>query len=159
LAYDNLSPKSSVDQAYTKRAVEEVESFMKKYPFSTYKKEINAIYKKLTTRLEKKDYDIAKNYYDLSYYKSAIVTFNNFLQNYSGSVYKERALFYRFKAAATLALKSVESKKEDRLQQAIGYYENYIKKYPKTEHKKEADIIKEKLVTQLTSKKETSVNK
>jgi len=149
LAYNKLSPKNSVDQAYTKRAIEEVASFIKKYPFSKYKKEINAINKKLNHKLEEKDYTIAKQYYNLSRYKAAITAFNNYLIDFPGSSFTQETLFYRYEAASKLAINSVISKKEDRIKQAMGFYQNFIKKYPKTVYLKDAKKTYDKLQKEL----------
>jgi len=154
-AYEALSPKYSVDQSYTVRALEEINSFLKKYPYSKYKVEVNKINARLQRKLERKYYEIAKMYYDLDRYKSAIRAFNNYLIDYPGSFLKEDALFYRFKSAADLALKSVESKKEERLKKAIAYYRNFMEKSKKTELKKEADEVYQTLKNEL-DKKETA---
>ena len=148
-AYAALSPKYSVDQSYTVRGIEEVESFLKKHPFSKYSKEVNAIYADLTDKLERKDYTICKQYYDLQRYKSAITSFNNFLIDFPGSKYKEKALFYRFKAASDLGINSVESKKEARLQKAKEYYNNFIGKSKDEALKKEAKKTYDKVVKAL----------
>jgi len=145
LAYDHLAPKYSVDQAYTVRAMEEVAAFLKKHPFSKYKDEVNEINAKLQHRLEKKYFEIAKLYYNLERYRAAIKSFNNYLIDYPGSIYKEDALFYRFKSAADLALNSVERKKKERVQTAMEYYKNFMDKNPDTKYKKEADRLYEKL--------------
>jgi outer membrane protein assembly factor BamD len=156
-AYANLSPKYSVDQAYTIRGIQEVEQFLKKYPYSKYKKEVNEINKELTQKIEKKHFEISKQYYDLDYYKSAIVSFNNFLIDYPGSIYKPDALFYRFKAAADLALNSVESKKEERLKKAIEYYKNFTQKYSQSPYQKEAEKLYKQLKKQLKNKASNEV--
>ena len=159
-AYNNLSPKYTTDQSYTKRGIEEVNSFVKKYPYSTYKKEVNSIYEKLNDKLEHKDYSIAKKYYDLTYYKSAITSFNNFLIDFPGSKYKEPALYYRFEASAQLAINSVASKQEDRLHKSIGYYKNFIKKYGSSKYVKDAKKTYNKLEEILAKmQKETASTK
>ena len=58
---------------------------------------------------------------------------------------KEKALFYRFKATADLALKSVESKKEERLKTAIGYYQNFVQKSKDEDLKAKAKKVFDKL--------------
>jgi len=148
-SYEALSPKFSVDQAYTVRAMEEINSFVKKYPYSKYKDEVNAINEKLQRKLERKYYETAKMYYDLDRYKAAIRAFNNYLVDYPGSYLKEQALFYRFKAAGDLALNSVESKKEARLNTAIQYYQNFIRKAKDQKLKEEAEKMYLKLLDAL----------
>ena len=138
-AYAALSPKYSVDQSYTNRGIEEVESFLKKYPLSKYADEVNAIYAKLNDKLEKKDFTVAKLYYDLMRYKSAITAFNNYMIDFPGSKYKEGALYYRFKAAADLATNSVEKKKKERLEKAISYYNSFKAKNTNKDYAKDAE--------------------
>ncbi len=156
-SYFNLSPKYSVDQAYTERGIQEIQQFFKKYPYSKYKKEVNEMNAELTHKIEKKYLEISKQYYNLGYYKSAIVSFNNFLIDYPGSIYKPEALFYRYKASADLAINSVESKKEDRLMKAIGYFKNFEKTYKDSPFYKEAQKIYEKLEAELKNKASNEV--
>ena len=156
-SYEALSPIYSHDQGYTVRAIEEINSFLKKYPFSKYKDQVNAINEKLQRKLERKYFEIAKMYYNLDRYKAAIRAFNNYLVDYPGSYLKEEALFYRFNAAANLALKSVESKKEERLKTAIGYYQNFVQKSKKEDLKAKAKKIFEKLQKTLQDMHKTVV--
>ncbi len=144
-AYEALSPTYSLDQGYTVRAIEEINSFLKKYPFSKYKDKVNAINEKMQRKLERKYFEIAKMHYDLDRYKAAIRAFNNYLVDYPGSYLKEKALFYRFEAAGNLALKSVESKKEERLQTAMQYYQNFVQKSKNESLKEKAEKLYEKL--------------
>ncbi len=155
-AYDALSPKYSVDQSYTVRAIEEVDRFLKKYPYSKYRDDVNAINQKLQRKLERKYFEIAKMYYDLGMYKAAIRSLNNYMVDYPGSYLKEDALFYRYKAAADLALNSVESKKEERLKNAMAYYKNFIEKSKKEDLKKEAEAVYKKLEKALKVKQENT---
>ncbi len=156
-SYYALSPKYSVDQSYTVRGIEEVDQFLKKYPFSKYKEDVNKMSKVLNEKLERKSFEIGKMYYDLDAYKSAMVAFNNFLVDFPGSVYKEDVLYNRYRAASNLALKSVESKKQKRLKTAIDYYNNFINKYPKSKYKKDMDRLYKKLQFQLTNKENKAV--
>jgi len=151
LAYNALSPKYSVDQSYTVRAMEEIEAFLKRHPYSKYKDEVNDIYAQLQHKLEKKYYTIAKLYYDLDRYKAAIRAFNNYLIDYPGTAFKEDALFYRFKAAADLALNSVESKKEKRLQTAKEYYQNFMEKSQNPKYKKEAEKLYKRVAEEMNT--------
>ena len=144
-AYEALSPTYSLDQSYTVRAIEEINSFLKKHPYSKYKDEVNAINQKLQRKLERKYFEVSKMYYDLDRYKAAIRAFNNYLVDYPGSYLKEKALFYRYKAAGDLALNSVESKKEERLKKAMQYYQNFVQKSKDADLKAKAEKLYGKL--------------
>ena len=156
-SYFALSPKYTVDQSYTTRGIEEIGQFLKRHPYSKYKDEVNKMNKILNEKLEHKAFDTAKMYYDLDLYKAAITSFNNFLVEFPGTVYKTDALFYRLKAASDLAINSVESKKQKRLKKALEYYKNFIKKHSNSKYKNEVEKLHKKLVKEIDNKENKAV--
>ncbi len=48
-------------------------------------------------------------------YKSAMVALDNFVADYSGTPFKEDALFYKYDSAYQLGINSIPSKMEERL--------------------------------------------
>ena len=58
----NESPKYSVDQTYTYDALEKLQSFLDRYGSSEFAEEANKMTLDLVTRLQKKDFEIAKQY-------------------------------------------------------------------------------------------------
>ena len=122
------SPESSLDQTSTMRAIEEMQLFINRYPKSERVTECNELIDVLRAKLEKKAFDNASLYYHLANYKSAIVAFNNLIQDYPDTKYKEEAYFYILKSNYSLAINSVETKKKERLENTITAYfdfENY----------------------------------
>ena len=71
LCYYNLAPKSSLEQKYTLRAIDELQSFIEYNPKDTLVADAAAKIKELDTRLAKKLYDTAVLYTKMEYYKSA----------------------------------------------------------------------------------------
>lgn len=138
-SYANLSPVYSIDQTDTNKAIDKLQLFLDKYPDSEYLKEANETVKNLREKLERKAYEIAYNYNKISDHKSAIVALENFVSDYPGTPYKEKALFYRLDSAYKLAINSVPAKMEERLNGAKTAYSNLIKFKADTEYKKEAD--------------------
>ncbi len=113
-----LSPVYSLDQTDTNKAIDKLQSFIDTYPESPNLAEANAMAKTLREKLEKKAFENAKIYNNISDYKAAMVAFDNFIINYPGTPYKEKALFYKFDSAYQLAINSIPSKLEDRLKNA-----------------------------------------
>jgi len=146
--YDNLTPEYYRDLTYGEKTIEEAERFLKTYPDSKFVPEIKEISKKTLLKFDRKDFENAKLYYDLGYVKSAIKAFNNYLMDHPGSPFKEQALYYRFLAAADLALNSVEEKKKERTEQALKYFEKFKKAFPDSEYMKKAETYVEKLKNQ-----------
>ena len=139
LCYSKLSPVYSLDQVDTDKAIDKLQSFIDEYPNSTYLPEANKVAIELRNKLEKKAFEIAKQYNTISDFKGALKAFENFLADYPGTPFKEQALFYRLDSAYKLAINSVESKKQERLTYAKNTYSNLIKHNAQTEYKDKAD--------------------
>jgi len=143
-----LSPKYSKEQKETLQAIERLQLFINKYPDSEFLPEANQMVKELDVKLERKAYEIAKQYNLVTDYPASIKSCENFILDFPGSVYREAAFFVRFDSAYKLAVNSVEQKKEERVKEAIRYFEAYNKAYPNAEniqlatdmHKELADI-------------------
>lgn len=146
------SPKFSRDQKDTQKALDAYQNFIDKFPTSERITEANTLYNELAFRLEKKSFEIAKQYYHIEDYTAAIAAFENFLQEHIGSSLKEEALFLKFKASNDLALNSVLSKKEMRINNAVAVHGKFLKNYPESSKLEEmssilANLTKEMLET------------
>ena len=134
-----LSPKYSIDQTETHKAQEKLQLFINKYPNSEYIDEANKMTLELRTKLEKKGFEIAKQYNKISDYKAAIKATELFLAENPGSVYREDALFQRFYALYHLAFNSIYTKQEERLNDAKEAYKILKRYYPETKYSKDVD--------------------
>ena len=90
-------------------ALEKLQLFINKYPDSEYLAEANTLIKELDFKLEKKAFEIAKQYNKIAYfessdYEAAIKAFDNFLVDYPGTSFREEAMFYRLDSAYKLAV-------------------------------------------------------
>lgn len=153
-SYYKLSPRYSLDQTDTDKALAKLQTFINTYPESEFFKEANALARELTLKKEKKALEIAKQYNKLGEFNypvllSAVVTFDNFITDNPGSVYREEALYYRTEAATRLALNSTENKKKERLKDALASYNTLLYYFPETQFKKQADGLSEKIQNEL----------
>jgi outer membrane protein assembly factor BamD len=138
-SYSMLSPVYSIDQTDTYKAIDKIQEFIDRYPNSQYIVEANEVSKKLNEKIEHKVYENAYEYYKISNYKSALVAFDNFIVDYPGTPYKEKALYYKYDAAYLLAMNSIYIKMQERLITAKTCYNNLVKFKPNTEFKSKAD--------------------
>lgn len=143
------SPIYSKEQKETTEAIEKLQLFVNAYPNSQYLTEANTLVKELDFKLEKKAFEIAKQYNLIKDYKASVKSFNNFLADFPGSTLKNDALYYRFNAEYSLATLSVERLKEERLKTAISYYNTFKKAFPNSEYMADADRMKMQLQQQL----------
>ena len=148
-SYSMLSPVYSLDQKDTDKSIDKLQNFIDKYPDSSYMVEANSIMKVLKTKLEKKSYEIAKQYNATSDFKSAIIALDNFISDFPGTAYKEDALYYKFDSAYNLAINSINAKMEERLKNAKNAYSNLVKFNASSKYKSKADEMLAKIETDL----------
>jgi outer membrane protein assembly factor BamD len=144
-SYSELSPVYSLDQIDTHKAIDKMQNVIDKYPNSQYVADANSVVKELQRKLEKKVYENAKGYNTISDFKSSLVAFDNFMSEYPGTIFKEDALFYKFDSAYQLAINSIPSKMEDRLNVAKTAHSNLIKFKAETKYKEKSDEMIERI--------------
>lgn len=131
-SYYFQSPKYSLDQEDTYTATEKLQVFLNLYPNSEYASEANQMIAELQEKLEKKNFEIAKQYYTIRDYKAAIKANDNFISSFPGTKFREEALYTKFIAAYKIAINSIDSKKTDRLEELIQQFNTIIRYYPET---------------------------
>ena len=159
-SYYMLSPRYSLDQTDTEKALVKLQNFINSYPESEFMDEANSMAKELTTKKEKKAFEIAKqftklgNSYILDYSIAAVAALDNFVSDYPGTIFREEALYLKLVATTNLALNSTLNKKVERLATAEAAYKNLLKYYPNTSFLKDADNLREKVSKELTRLKD-----
>ncbi|NOZ61555.1 MAG: outer membrane protein assembly factor BamD [Calditrichaeota bacterium] len=135
LCYYKLSPKYSLDQEYTRKAVEELQKFLEDYPNSELAKEANVYLHKCRSKLGKKYYKSGEIYQKMAFYKSAIIYYDYVLDNYYDTEFAPKALIGKAECYQDM-------KKND---EAIKFYQLYLEKYPKGSSARKVKSILEKL--------------
>ena len=127
-----LSPEYSLDQANTIEAMDKLQIFIDNYPNSSFLSEANGYVQELQTKLEKKDFEIAKQYHTIRDYRAAIRALDNFIIGFPGTPFREDALYYKFLSAYEIATNSIASKKLSRLNDLKTIQETLLRYYPET---------------------------
>lgn len=145
MAYSHykISPNFSLDQTETYEALDKIQEFIDKYPSSERMEQANAMAQELRIKTERKGFETAKQYNTIRDYKASIKALDNFIADNPGTSYREGALFVQFTAATTLAINSVEYKKQNRLEDAKSKYENFKRLYPDSAHMEDAKEMME----------------
>jgi len=152
ISYSKLSPVYSLDQVDTYKAIDKLQAFINNFPNSQYLPEANIVVKDLREKLEKKSFEIAKQYNTTGQYidyNSAIIALDNFIADFPGTPYKEQALYYKLDSTYKLAINSVPGKMQERLLIAKTAYNVLIKFNPNTEFKAKADDMLARIDTDL----------
>ncbi len=155
-SYYMLSPKYSLDQTDTDKALNKLQSFINLYPESEFMDEANAMAQELTQKKQKKAFEIAKQfvklgkYYTLDYNISAIAALDNFISDHPGSIFREEAYFLRLRAAANLAENSTYSKKKERLDDAVAAYNAFMRYYSESPYADDARKLYQDIQEEIT---------
>lgn len=141
MSYYYESPKPSLDQQYTIKAIDEFQTYINQFPESARVDSCNTYISILRDKLELKAYNIAKLYVNLQKYKAAKVELVNYLMEFPDSEFREDVKFLLVESSFELAQNSVKSKQFERYEDAIDNYYDYIDEYPNGEKAKEAERI------------------
>lgn len=136
------SPIYSLDQDNTEKAIEELQRFIYYYPKSDRVAEAGKLIDDLRDKLEQKSYADAKLYLTIGDYQSAVIAFGNSLRDYPDTKYAEEMEFLTIKSQYLYARNSQELRQEDRFEQTITLYNQFLEKYPNSMYLKEAADLK-----------------
>ncbi|MFN0158844.1 MAG: outer membrane protein assembly factor BamD [Bacteroidota bacterium] len=132
LCYFYLSPPSMLDQQYTLKAIDELQSFVEYYPSHDSASSAEGRIKELSTRLAAKSYEIAQQYAILEYYKSALFYYDDVIEKYHDTDFAP--LSYFGKAEALMSRK--------RYDEARTVITTFIERFPNSVLRDRADKLK-----------------
>ena len=145
----NDSPIYDLDQTSSYSAIEAMQTFLNRYPQSKNREEATRVLNELQLKLETKAFNDAELYFNLRYYKSAIVAFDEFRKNYPDSKRVEESFYYRVRSQYELAKQSVDNKKRERYQEAVQLYEQFIDLFPESDYAQLASDFYEESLDQI----------
>jgi len=135
------APKYSLDQTNTVKSLEALQSYVNRYPKSARIAEANDYINKSQQKLELKQADAAKLYFNISQFKAATVAYKSVLRNYPESPNADLYQFMIMKAMYKYAKASIYEKKEERYANAIGAYKEFKDSYPQSKYIADADEL------------------
>ncbi len=153
------SPVYHLDQTDTKNAMAELQNFIDMYPESSRIDTCNKINDVLRGKLEHKEYDIIKQYFNLGdyqhdNYKAAIKNGQNYIKDFPESNHIDEILYIIIDSYYLLAINSLETKKIERLNLAMESYLKLVDLYPKSSYLSKAESVYESC-----TKMRNSINK
>ncbi|MBT0551351.1 outer membrane protein assembly factor BamD [Riemerella anatipestifer] len=149
ICYYQGSMDYNLDQKDTELAINELQSFLNNYPNSERAKNINELIDELSYKLEFKAYENARQYYKMLELKSAIISFENVLDDFPSTKLRPKIETMLMDAKAKLAIDSKFELKRERLEHAVAYTHLMGKNYPDTDIAKTAVSLRKKLDTEL----------
>lgn len=148
-----------LDQAYTTKAMESLQTFLNDYPKSDHSKAASEYLNELRERKATKAFETARLYNKTGNYKAAVYSLQTFMDEFPDSKYRELAQFLLVKSAVSLGHQSIDSKKENRYKDGIEYYQKFIDKYPGSQYRKDAENLYEEAKKSLENLKKLADKK
>ena len=127
-----LSPLYTLDQDDTFTGIDKLQVFINRFPNSEYLTEALELMEQLQNKIEKKEFEISKQYYTIRDYSSAIKSLDNFIADNPGTIFREEALYYRWLSQYEIAINSIESRINERVTELERSLENFLIYYPDT---------------------------
>ncbi len=140
-----MSEVYSKDQRDTHIALAKLQDYINVYPDGEYVEEANTLVDELRTKLDKKAFEIARNYHHRERYIPAIESFENFILDHPGSTYQDDAHFYILDSQFEYAINSLAELVPERLEVAKKYYDTFARRFPNSEYMEDANEILEKI--------------
>ncbi len=125
----------NLDQTKTNLAINELNQFIKEHPDSSKVKEAYDLIQKLLKKIEQKNYYIANYYFIMHKYKAALIYFQDFINQFPKTSFKEKVLYKICVSQYQI------SRKEDFFKS----YNEYIKNFPNSNNAKKLKILYKKL--------------
>ena len=135
------SPIYNLDQTSTLEAISAMQLFINKYKDTEYNESALDIINQLQYKLETKAYENAKQYFKIRIWKSALIAFDNFNNDFPDSRLNEEINYLKIVAQYNLAEQSISSKQRERYESTLEYYQEFIDAYPSSEYLKDAERL------------------
>lgn len=133
--YYQLAPPYQLDQAYTKKAVEEFQAFIDFFPADKRVEEATNKIKELNTRMAEKEFQAAVIYEKMEYERAAIKYFSNVSEYYHDTKYAPQALYRKIQLELKKGMNS----------EALNDVAVFLSRYPDDSYAKEVQEIEIRL--------------
>jgi len=142
-SYYELSPNYTLDQKYTKKAIEEYQAFLDFFPANSSVPEAEKKIHELNEKLAQKEYNNALIYEKLEYYTAALKYYDTVLEVYHDTRFAPMASYNK------ISLLMARDRKRD----ALDEISKFLQRYPNDERNKEIESLKTSLENLLSAAK------
>jgi outer membrane protein assembly factor BamD len=135
------APDYNLDQQSSQEAVAAIQQFVTRFPASASYERAMDMLTTLESRFEQKAFSEAEMYYRLKdglfpgdFYRACIINFQNFAKDYPESKHNEELAYKLVEVGYGYAENSAFDKKEERLNNALGFASTFYRKYPSSQY-------------------------
>ena len=136
-----LSPKASLDQTNTLKAMGMMQTFINTHPTSPRNKEASEIVDFCRAKLETKDYLSAQLYFDLGQFRAAGVAFTALLNSFPESTRADEYKLMVIRSYYQFAEMSIEEKRVERFEQVVNECYEFTDRYPDSKYRQDVETF------------------
>lgn len=137
--YYKQSPKVSLDQTNTMKAIAAMQTFINNYPTADKVSEANLVIELCRRKLEKKEFSSAELYYNLGFFKAAGIAFKNLMRNYPDSDKSDGYKVMAIRSYYNYAKNSIPERQKERYATVLDEYLDFADHYPNSKLKPDAE--------------------
>lgn len=137
--YYKQSPKVSLDQTNTMKAIAAMQTFINNYPTAEKVSEANLVIELCRRKLEKKEFSSAELYYNLGFFKAAGIAFKNLMRNYPDSDKSDGYKVMAIRSYYSYAKNSIPERQKERYATVLDEYLDFADHYPNSKLKADAE--------------------
>ncbi|SEW29693.1 outer membrane protein assembly factor BamD [Chitinophaga arvensicola] len=137
--YYKQSPKVSLDQTNTMKAIAAMQTFINNYPTAEKVSEANLVIELCRRKLEKKEFSSAELYYNLGFFKAAGIAFKNLMRNYPDSDKSDGYKVMAIRSYYNYAKNSIPERQKERYATVLDEYLDFADHYPNSKLKPDAE--------------------
>lgn len=137
--YYKQSPKVSLDQTNTMKAIAAMQTFINNYPTADKVSEANLVIELCRRKLEKKEFSSAELYYNLGFFKAAGIAFKNLMRNYPDSDKSDSYKVMAIRSYYNYAKNSIPERQKERYATVLDEYLDFADHYPNSKLKPDAE--------------------
>lgn len=149
--YALMSPAPALDQSDTKRAIQEFQLFIDRFPGDALITEAQENVVALRTKLAEKQYLTAQLYERRELFEAAALSFESVFDLYPDTPWAQPALVGAIKMYIAFSDQSIALRQPERLRAAIKNYDRLIQIFEPSEHHKEAESYYEQAQAKLNA--------
>lgn len=138
-SYYELSPDYTLDQKYSKKAIEEYQAFVDFFPLNQRVAEAERKISELNDKLARKEYSIAVIYEKMDYYTASLKYYDAVVEIYHDTQYASMAMYRKIKLL-------MDREREDEALKEMG---KFVRMYPEDKNFNEIDGLKNSLESKL----------
>ena len=137
--YYKQSPKPQLDQANTYKSIGMMQTFINTHPGSPRNKEAQVVIDKGLAKLEQKEMEAARLYFNMGQYKAAGISYTTLINDYPYSDKADQYKLMIIRSYYKYAQLSIQERREERYLKVIAEVNDFQDRFPESKLLKDAE--------------------